>query len=138
MWERGLHIYDTPEIPNNFLFFFTLFIYFLFYTGHEFSFLNKLGDCLFGLVVCLFFSYEYFYTDSIFYSPISLSNQTKKFSTLPTKYKRGKLKSFLFSHFSIDHFLIFYPLTFSSLQPNGPKKTYRINSFRKVCRKSKA
>ena len=70
-------------------------------------------------------TYEYFYTNSIFYSLISLPNQTKKFSTLPTKHKRDKLKSFLFSHFSIDHFLIFYLLTFSSFLPT--KRTLKKN-----------
>ena len=65
-----------------------------------------------------FFLIEH-YTNSIFYPPISLFNQTKKkkkkfvslhFSTLLTKHKWGKLKSFLSSHFSIVSSFSIFPL----------------------------
>ena len=112
------------------LFFFLLhwaihcpFFFFFFFLWHYFYFLINLGDHFFfflGVVICYFFVlikhhsltmvYEQIFSNSFFLSfHLFTSNQTKK--------RENKIFSILLL---FHHPTIFYPLTFSPFQPNGP------------------
>ena len=102
-----------------------------------FLYYNKLGWLPFSflLVVFLFIKKkkghyflikvnEQIYTNSIFYPPIFLHNQIKKFSIPPFFYPPNKTlirETKIFFILPLFHpFPNFYPSTFSSSQPNKP------------------
>ena len=84
-------------------FFFLLFLDVIFFSRYDFYFLINLV-----IVFCLFFCFN----RASFFNKGTWANLCKHifpsfhFFSLPTKQKGGKLKSFLFSHFSsLHHFL---------------------------------